>query len=67
MKTVLDKLRDGGIGHAQRPKTKFANPAPKGYRDANLIVKLPGGMLAEVRIHLKASWLLRTTGITTTR
>lgn len=52
--TTLDKLKAGGMELAMQPKDRFAKPLPVGYRDANLIVKLPpNGMLAEVQLHVK--------------
>ncbi|MGF1694093.1 RelA/SpoT domain-containing protein [Vibrio lamellibrachiae] len=36
-------------------KNRFKNPAPSGYRDLNLLVKLPKtNIVAEVQLHLKA-------------
>jgi hypothetical protein len=46
-------LKQAGIEMAKAPKNRFDNPTPEGYRDALLVVKVPGSdMLAEVQLHL---------------
>lgn len=50
---VLDELKKAGIELAQQPKNNLVKPLPGGYRDLNLIVKMPNGLLAELQIHIK--------------
>lgn len=46
-------LKQAGIKMAKAPKNRFDHPTPEGYRDALLIVRVPGSdMLAEVQLHL---------------
>ncbi len=50
---VLKELKNAGIELAQKPKNNLVKPLPGGYRDLNLIVKLPNGMVAELQVHVK--------------
>ncbi|SMF93941.1 hypothetical protein SAMN02949497_1237 [Methylomagnum ishizawai] len=50
---VVEGLKASGIQLAKAPKDRFQHPTPEGYRDALLIVKVPGSdMLAEIQLHL---------------
>src|SRR5690606_3783157 len=44
---VLRELEAAGMELAQKPKNNLVKPLPGGYRDINMIIKLPNGMLAE--------------------
>lgn len=52
---VLAEMRKAGIVLAQQPKNNLTGEGlhDSGYRDLNLIVKMPNGMLAELQIHCK--------------
>lgn len=53
---VLAEMKKAGIVLAQKPKNNLTGEGlhGTGYRDVNLIVKMPNGMLAELQIHVKA-------------
>lgn len=53
VREAVKAVEAAGLELAQKPKDKFTNPTPEGYRDLNTIVKLPNGMLAELQYHLK--------------
>lgn len=59
---VLDELKKAGIHLAQQPKNNLVKPLPGGYRDLNLIVKLPNGLLAELQVHIKPMTLAKEKG-----
>lgn len=59
---VLDELKKAGIELAQQPKNNLVKPLPGGYRDLNLIVKTPSGLLAELQIHVKPMTLAKEQG-----
>ena len=52
---VLAEMKKAGIELAQQPKNNLTGEGlyGSGYRDINLIVKMPNGMLAELQIHCK--------------
>ncbi len=41
-------------GAAIRIKNNYANPSPAGYRDVNVNIKLPNGMISEIQINTEA-------------
>lgn len=59
---VLEQLKAAGIELAQKPKNNLIKPLPGGYRDLNLIVKLPNGLLAELQVHIKPMTLAKEKG-----
>lgn len=59
---VLSELKKAGIELAQKPKNNLVKPLPGGYRDLNLIVKLPNGLLAELQVHIKPMTLAKEKG-----
>lgn len=59
---VLAQLKAAGIELAQKPKNNLIKPLPGGYRDLNLIVKLPNGLLAELQVHIKPMTLAKEKG-----
>lgn len=59
---VLAELKAAGIELAQKPKNNLVKPLPGGYRDLNLIVKLPNGLLAELQVHIKPMTLAKEKG-----
>lgn len=59
---VLQSLKEAGIHLAQKPKNNLVKPLPGGYRDINLIVKMPNGLLAELQIHVKPMTLAKEKG-----
>jgi hypothetical protein len=59
---VLDELKKAGIELAQQPKNNLVKPLPGGYRDLNLVVKLPNGLLAELQVHVKPMTLAKEAG-----
>lgn len=59
---VLAELKAAGIHLAQKPKNNLVKPLPGGYRDLNMIVKLPNGLLAELQVHVKPMTLAKEKG-----
>lgn len=59
---VLSELKAQGIHLAQKPKNNLVKPLPGGYRDLNMIVKLPNGLLAELQVHVKPMTLAKEKG-----
>lgn len=59
---VLAELKAAGIELAQKPKNNLVKPLPGGYRDLNMIVKLPNGLLAELQVHIKPMTLAKEKG-----
>ena len=59
---VLAELKAQGMELAQKPKNNLVKPLPGGYRDVNLIVKMPNGLLAELQIHIKPMTLAKEQG-----
>lgn len=59
---VLAELKAAGMELAQKPKNNLIKPLPGGYRDINLIVKTPCGLLAELQIHIKPMTLAKEKG-----
>lgn len=59
---VLSELKKAGIELAQQPKNNLVKPLPGGYRDLNLIVKLPNGLVAELQVHVKPMTLAKEKG-----
>lgn len=59
---VLSELKKAGIELAQKPKNNLVKPLPGGYRDLNLIVKLPNGLVAELQVHVKPMTLAKEKG-----
>ena len=54
LRRAIEAVEGQGLKLAMKPKDKFSNPTPEGYRDLNTVVRLPNGMLAEVQYHLKS-------------
>lgn len=54
IKQALDVLKATGMKIARKPKDRFADPTPVGYRDVLLNVTLPNGVIGEVQLHLKS-------------
>lgn len=48
---VLGKIKESGA--VVREKDRIENPLNSGYRDMNLNVRLPNGIIGEVQLHLK--------------
>lgn len=61
---VLRELEAAGMELAQKPKNNLVKPLPGGYRDINMIIKLPNGMLAELQLHVKPMTLAKEIGHT---
>lgn len=59
---VLADLKAAGLELAQQPKNNLVKPLPGGYRDVNLILLLPNGMLAEMQVHVKPMTLAKEKG-----
>lgn len=59
---VLQQLKAAGLELAQKPKNNLVKPLPGGYRDLNMVVKLPNGLLAEMQIHIKPMTLAKEKG-----
>lgn len=59
---VLRELEAAGMKLAQKPKNNLVKPLPGGYRDINLIVKMPNGLLAELQLHVKPMTLAKEKG-----
>jgi hypothetical protein len=59
---VLRTLEQNGMELAQQPKNNLVKPLPGGYRDLNLIVRMPNGLLAELQIHVKPMTLAKEKG-----
>lgn len=59
---VLRELEAAGMTLAQKPKNNLVKPLPGGYRDINLIVKMPNGILAELQLHVKPMTLAKEKG-----
>lgn len=59
---VLRMLEAHGLTPVQQPKNNFIKPLPGGYRDVNLIVRLPNGMVAEMQVHVKPMTLAKEKG-----
>lgn len=59
---VLAEMKAAGIHLAQKPKNNLVKPLPGGYRDLNMIVKLPNGLLAELQVHVKPMTLAKEKG-----
>jgi hypothetical protein len=59
---VLAELKKNGMELAQKPKNNLVKPLAGGYRDINLIVKMPNGLLAELQIHIKPMTLAKEQG-----
>jgi len=59
---VLAEMKAAGIELAQKPKNNLVKPLPGGYRDLNMIVKLPNGLLAELQVHVKPMTLAKEKG-----
>lgn len=52
MEQAVADLQKAGIELAAQPKDKVSNPTPEGYRDINVLVKLPNGMVAELQFNV---------------
>lgn len=53
LENTLKKLKESGLKLARKPKDRFANPTPGGYRDLMLNVEYPNGHIGELQLHLK--------------
>jgi hypothetical protein len=62
LKNVVQKLKDSGMKLAGEPKDKFSRPTDAGYRDLNLRVQLPNGIISEVQVHLKGMLVAKAAG-----
>lgn len=60
---ALDALRENmhkdGWTLAAKPDNKFARPTKMGYRDVNLALRAPNGMLAELQVNTKPMFLAK--------
>lgn len=59
---VLADLKAAGLKMAMKPKNNLIKPLPGGYRDVNMILRLPNGMLAEMQIHIKPMTVAKEKG-----
>lgn len=50
---VMQQLEASGMEVMQQPKDKFTKPTLEGYRDFNLVMKMPNGIAAEVQLNVK--------------
>jgi hypothetical protein len=50
---AIAEVKKAGLELAAKPKDRFAKPTRDGYRDLTVLVKVDGGMLAELQFHLK--------------
>ena len=62
LKAGLEKLRAAGLKLAAKPDNKFIAPTSAGYRDINLNVLLPNGVVGELQLHLKPILKAKRTG-----
>lgn len=53
VRAAVEAVQGAGLDLAQKPKDRFTKPKKEGYRDLLTVVRLPGGMLAELQFHLK--------------
>lgn len=53
LQDTIRTLEKQGMVLAQRPKNNMENASKYCYRDVNLVVKLPNGLLAEVQFNVK--------------
>jgi hypothetical protein len=54
VRSAIKEIESQGFRLAQKPKDNFSHPHPGGYRDLNMVFRLPkGGMVAEIQFHLK--------------
>lgn len=53
VRAAIAAAKGAGLELAQKPKDRLATPTYEGYRDVLTVVRLPGGMLAELQFHLK--------------
>jgi len=60
---VIDKARAMGAKLARRPKDHITNPIPDThYRDINMNLEMPNGMIVEMQINLKPMIIAKKTG-----
>lgn len=62
IKTVVDRLRAGGMELARLPKNRFVEPTEEGYRDLMLNIKFPNGIIGELQVHVKAMTAAKAEG-----
>lgn len=53
LKSLVGKLKEGGLELAAAPEDRFHEPTPVGYSDVMLNVKLSNGTVGELQLHLK--------------
>ncbi len=44
---------------SMRPEDRFSNPTSAGYRDIQLFIESPDGLVAEVQVNTKAMWVAK--------
>jgi hypothetical protein len=60
VRRVVSELERAGVKLAARPKDNITTVKPEGYRDLNMLVRLPNGMPAELQINVKAMVAAKT-------
>jgi hypothetical protein len=50
---ALEALKKSGLKLARKPKNRFQNPTPAGYRDIMMNVEYPNGHIGELQLHIK--------------
>lgn len=58
----VEKLKAAGVKVAAKPSNKFAKPTDAGYRDLNLNIEMPNGVIGELQLHLKPILQAKTDG-----
>lgn len=53
VRRVIQKLKENGMQLAGKPDDHFAQPTDAHYRDLNLNVRFPNGIVGEIQVHLK--------------
>jgi hypothetical protein len=64
MKKCLDMLTKSGMKLAMKPKDRFAEPLPVGYRDVLMNIEFPNGVIGEMQLHVKAMLKAKSAGHT---
>lgn len=53
LKSLMGKLKAGGLQLAASPDDRFHTPTSVGYADVNMNVKLSNGLIGELQLHVK--------------
>ena len=53
LKAGVEKLQASGLKLAAKADNKFVRPTNAGYRDMNLNILMPNGLIGELQLHLK--------------